>query len=420
MGKKMKRTKRMIPWRRMAGVLLLSAASWALAGGGLEPVETQGAAGAAGVEEGAALQMPAPVQTAELVPVQKDAEENGWEQRLLAVAENAPYVSGVVLEGETQAAVSWKFYEDRDSLLAGYAGEKAAALQQSLDGCLPWFFLKMSLDEDMHAYDLYTALQWNDAEEGYVYEAYTMAGGKAYEIAKVSKEALETRRMIEAKKEIVVRDGYLYLFACGNVNDGNREAVAAQIRCLAGILASGDTSGWGLDEESLFWIDHTERVQTFADPQRQFTEKRAVDTNWPDEIMRYFALMTEARYQVRPAAELPELTVTFRLMEEEPEGGYEAYLLNGFCMDEPYRMEVRETESGRLLQEEQVSLNIDYIDTVRFRDVNGDGYADMEISYLTYFSGYDGRDVDYKIYWLWNPDKEMFERRRGRIQERTR
>ncbi len=67
-----------------------------------------------------------------------------------------------------------------------------------------------------------------------------------------------------------------------------------------GILGSG--WGWGLDEESLYWVDHEERRTKLEDPKRSFLEVRGIDENWEsagDEgIMRYFGVLVEADYEL--------------------------------------------------------------------------------------------------------------------------
>lgn len=143
-------------------------------------------------------------------------------------------------------------------------------------------------------------------------------------------------------------------------------------------------SGWGLDEESLYWIDHDERLTELENPKRSFLEVRGIDENWEyagDEgIMRYFGLLVEADYQ------LPL------------------------------------TENGEVLQEHRVSLCIELPDTITYPDLNGDGYADMRVGAPVHSSGAKAVEEDYTSpsYLLWDPQTEEFERKTEKEVENSR
>lgn len=346
------------------------------------------------------------------VPVDGGAEWEWWTDCLFSATEEAPYAYAVARIDDTniEAKLSWGFYEDREGLLKAFYEEKAALQGKKETEGLACFFLKMQMDETVHGLDIYEYLQQNLAEEDYIYTAMTLDNGRAYVIEQEWEEGYEQRGELYPKREVLIRGGYLYYFECGKVDEENREDVRHHILCWEGYYTHQNKSGWVMDEEDLYWVDHTERMQSFTNPGRAFSEVRAVDLTWPDQIMGYFALMSEAEYQVQLAPNMPELSISFQFLEEIPKEGYETYLWNGSVMDEPYRMEVRTAEDLRLLQTENVNLNIDYIDTILFEDLDEDGYLDMKISYLEYFSGYDGRDAVDEKYWLWNVSEEKFEK----------
>lgn len=345
----------------------------------------------------------------ESVPVNGGTEWDWWTDCLFESTNDTPYAfaTAVTDDTETTAKLSWEFCEDEETLLAAFYEEKAAVLEQTAQGELPWFFLKMKMNDDMHGLDIYEYLQQNLAEEGYSYLARTMNDGRVYIIEQIWNEALEAEGMLCSKRAVIIRDGFLYFFECGCVNEENREEISRHISWWKSDYQG--MGGWSMDEENLYWADHTERVQAFQNPDRRFTEVRAVDKTWPDRIMGYFSLMQEAEYQVQVAPDLPEMKISFQISEVIPEEGYETYLWNGSVMDELYHMEVRTTENSRLLQAEDVHLNIDYTDTIIFEDFDADGCLDMKILYLVYASGYDGRDIDHVRYWLWNAGEEKFE-----------
>lgn len=343
----------------------------------------------------------------EKVPVDGGKDWEWWTECLVAYAKEEPCVFASVLVSNTEAEFSWRFYEDRDRLLEAFPEEKALVLNAGKTECLPWIFLKIPLGNEIHALDIYEYLQQNLADKGYEYEAWTMNGGKAFEIIQ---QWEQEEGKLSGKREVIIRDGYLYLLECEEVNEENREKVDQSIYWLRDELVPGNNGGFGMDEETLYWVDHRDRVQRFENPDREFTEERVVDSTWwSEQMMCFFALMSRAEYRVQLAPDLPELTITFQFPEEIPEEGYETYLWNGSVMDEAYQMEVRTAEDDRLLQAENVNLNIDYIDTILFEDLDEDGYLDMRISYLEYFSGYDGRNVRYEGYWLWNVSERRFE-----------
>ena len=86
-------------------------------------------------------------------------------------------------------------------------------------------------------------------------------------------------------------------------------------------------SGWGLDEENLYWVDHDERLTELENPKRRFLEVRGIDENWEEAgdegIMRYFGLLVEADYELPLTEDGRMLSLHFSLAEED--GDEEAY-----------------------------------------------------------------------------------------------
>lgn len=107
-------------------------------------------------------------------------------------------------------------------LLEAFSEEKAMIRNAGKTEGLPWFFLKMLLENEIHALDIYEYLQQNLADEGYEYEAWSMKGGKAFEIIQ---QWQQTEGKLSGKREVIIRDGYLYLLECEEVNEENREKV---------------------------------------------------------------------------------------------------------------------------------------------------------------------------------------------------
>lgn len=232
-------------------------------------------------------------------------------------------------------------------------------------------------------------------------------------------------------------------------------------------------SGWMLDEENLYWIDHVERLTELENPKRSFLEVRGIDENWEssgDEgIMRYFGLLVEADYELPLTENGRMLSLHFSLKGEDEasfadypsysdfiedfrkdtiisaassltesedgddtdtgeketsaeEGEFRYYLLNGHCMDEPYNMTVTDMETGEVLQERSISLSIELPDTITYPDLNGDGYADMRVGAPVHNSGAKAAEEDYRqpSYLLWNPQTEQFEHKTEKEVENSR
>ncbi|MDE5932532.1 MAG: hypothetical protein K2H40_08635, partial [Lachnospiraceae bacterium] len=279
---------------------------------------------------------------------------------------------------------------------------------ENTEEILSWYFLKLRIDSGVCGLEIYDYFRQNLAEEGYVIEAWTMNEGNAYKINSEWQKALEEEYTIRAKWKAIVENGYLYFLYCEDVSDDNREEVSDQLYAYEGCF--DDTmygGGWLMDEDTLYWSDHTARTTTFEDPERRFVEERASDASWPDKLMRYFGLVSEAEYRIQLAPKLPEMTVTFRLKEELPREGESVYLWNGFVMDETYEMEIRTADGEELIQIADVQLSIETKDIIYFEDLDEDGFLDMRILYPTHESGADELYVKEERYWVWDQDKEQ-------------
>lgn len=154
----------------------------------------------------------------------------------------------------------------------------------------------------------------------------------------------------DAAVNLIVKDGYAYALLPESVpKDVGEEELQLFFRGFYRHFA-GDLWGWCLDEENLYWIDHTDRLTRKENPTRSFLEVRGVDENQDDSILRYFGLLKSAEYRI--PLDHRTLSVSFTLEQEETAPDPYCYaLLNGYCKDEPYTMTVKDSASGELLQE---------------------------------------------------------------------
>lgn len=343
-----------------------------------------------------------------LVPVSsKEEKENEWIRRLIPEAEQEDYaIADIAVKGET-AEIIWSSFPDQASLLEALERERTQRLPPA-DETLCWRFVKIRLEKEAHALDIRDWLAENLSEEGYAFEALTDGEGDSFCFSQIWSYALEEQGILQAKRLLAVRDGYLYGLSCLGVTGQNREAVAQQLLYYEYYCAMKTDAlypgGWFMDDEILYWVDHEERRTRLEDPVRSFVERRAQDVNWPDRIMGLFGMLTEAQYQVRIDPEMPDFTVSFRFIQAIPPEGYSACLLNGFCMDEPYHMEVRDWQ-GQLIQGKDLQLCIEKTDTVTFEDLDGDGCLDMKILYPRH----ESESLSEYDYWLWNAQEQGFE-----------
>lgn len=340
----------------------------------------------------------------------QDRQWENWTDYLMEEASDSPYALAFVEVDGSRAEFIWGFSDDREPLLTAFHEQKDKQHDNMRDrDSLSWYFMKLRMDEDMHGVDVYKYLQENLAEEEYVYQVWALNGGDAYQIEQEYEPLLEEQGVVLAKRQVIVREGYLYLLTCEDTTEENREDVGLQMTHFEE-LAVPEPLGYGygtaMDEEELYWADHRERSTQLENPERRFKEVRAFDSSVSNRLLGYFPLLSEAEYQVKLAQDLPEMTIRFQIIGGTLENGYAAYLHYGKSMDEKYCMEVRNTQDGSIVQVDEVKLCIERTDTVSFEDLDGDGCLEMRIVYHSHGLDEDGIAVHHERFWAWNEKKE--------------
>ena len=289
-------------------------------------------------------------------------------------------------------------------------GEREAAKTGWQPGTIRLLYVSFPM-AGLHALDLYRVLSTEYAAAGQTITVSSADGGNAYFFTREKTEA-DGQTMLsfwDAAVNLIVKDGYAYALLPESVpKDVEEEELQLFFRGFYRHFA-GDLWGWCLDEENLYWIDHTDRLTRKENPTRSFLEVRGVDENQDDSILRYFGLLKSAEYRI--PLDHRTLSVSFTLEQEETAPDPYCYdLLNGSCKDEPYTMTVKDSASGELLQEKSVSLCIELPDTVAFMDLDGDGHSDMRIEAPVHESGMRPQIVEYSppSYLLWDPEKSEF------------
>ncbi len=342
----------------------------------------------------------------------------GYEGEKLETEWNAP--SAFRFGGE--ADVTWQYYNSLEEMETAL---NEAAMEEIDVDALHFLYYTFPMTENNCALDLYYILKRRFDAKEHPLTAWSTDNGKLfYYIQETVKEEdghefsyLYSRN---SRVNLYVKDhmafGLTLLNRQSEEDDETLEYVFDDIIQRYGILGSG----WGLDEENLYWADHDTRLTELENPKRSFLEVRGISEDWEfagDEgIMRYFGLLMEADYELPLTEDGRMLSLHFSLAKEdgeEEDAELCYYLLNGFCMDEPYDMTVTDMETGEVLQERRVSLSIELTDTITYPDLNGDGYADMRIGAPVHMNGAKAVEEDYTPpdYLLWDPQTEQFVRK---------
>ena len=318
--------------------------------------------------------------------------------------------------------MTWRYY---NSLGEMETALNEAAMEEIDVDALHFLYYTFPMTENNCALDLYYILKKRFDAKEHPLTAWSTDNGKLfYYIQETLKEEdghefsyLYNRN---SRVNLYVKDHMAYgltlLNRLSEEDDETLEYVFDDIIQRYGILGSG----WGLDEENLYWADHDTRLTELENPKRSFLEVRGISEDWEfagDEgIMRYFGLLMEADYELPLTEDGRMLSLHFSLAKEdgeEEDTELRYYLLNGFCMDEPYDMTVTDMDTGEVLQERRVSLSIELTDTITYPDLNGDGYADMRIGAPVHMNGAKAVEEDYAPpdYLLWDPQTEQFVRK---------
>lgn len=316
-----------------------------------------------------------------------------------------------------EADITWRYY---NSLAEMETALDEAARQETEDGLLRFLYYTFPLTENDHALDLYQSLKRDFDEKGHPLRVWGVDRGK---MVQFMQETLKEEDGYEygylqnrnSKINLFLKDRTAFGLTLLNMPTEDDETLEYVFEDVFG--RHGEySSGWELDEENLYWIDHEERLTELEDPKRSFWEVRGID----EGIMSYFGLLMEADYELSLTEDGRMLSLHFELSEDEKELRY--YLLNGFCMDEPYDMTVTDLVTGKVLQERRVSLSIELPDTITYPDLNGDGYADMRVGAPAHVNGAKAVEDDYTspTYLLWDPQTEQFERKTAKEVENSR
>ncbi len=343
-----------------------------------------------------------------------EVSQKGLPAYLMTALPDTPYacaeisVKTITPEMEGATNISWKTFETAQELQEYVIGREKAGEQAE------WTYYQCELQDDFHALDMFYDLNCYDKAENPIC-AVTCAKGLFYRFSQ------------QMERELIVKGNYIYGLVYSESSLGGTPSDVVQKLLNAFVQQSQKweedyLAGQILDEEDLYWLDHEDRKTALENPERTFTEMRAVDADWANTSAktRKFGMLQCAEYEIAFPGKDAGLGISFHYAKEVPATGYETYLADYVCTDETYVMRVTDLQTGRLIQIADVILCIDSIDTVSFVDKNGDGFPDLKIERPVHFrdSVQNREAYENAVYILWDPGEDKFDVGSGRQEQR--
>lgn len=354
------------------------------------------------------------------------SERESFSYYLIQEAQEQDCAMAEIAVGEEKADFEWTFGEDRDELVRRYIDAKEGfSVQKDAHLADYWIFLKIKT-EDIYDLDI-----WNGVQEAW--------GGNLEANHEILASVNETGRVCEIREynngtatgkwSVYIKDDFLYILECMESQISDSEELKLPVRYFyySGILEnSSDYCAWGMDEELFYWRDHDKRVTKLENPDRTYTQTVGTDDRWAHFLgMTPCGILEKAEYAVSLSEEGPELKICFTLKEKASD----CYLPDIGAADYQFAMEVSEAESGKVLQNGEASMCVDVLDTLRFEDLDKDGFLDMHIVHPDHAVASESNADDQfsytyywydpPSYWIWDNDANLFVRMSEReISER--
>ena len=349
------------------------------------------------------------------------SERESFTHYLINNSQEQDYMMAEIVVGEDKADFDWTFGEgsfpkSREDIVAQYLYEKEHfALQENTNPADYWLFLKIKT-EDIYDLDI-----WHGVQEAW--------GGNLEKYHDISAFVNETGRVCSLREYnngtalgkwiVYIKDDFLYVLECleNQISDSKELKLPIRYFYYTSILeGSLDECTWGMDDELFYWRDHDKRVTILENPHRIYTQTVGTDDRWshfPGKTP--CGILEKAEYIVSLSEEGPEIRICFTLKSNAAD----CYLPDIGAADYLYAMEVSEAESGKVLQNGEELMCVDAVDTLRFEDLDKDGFLDMHIVYPDHavVSESNAEDqfsytyywYDPPSYWIWNSSEKIFE-----------
>lgn len=345
------------------------------------------------------------------------SERESFTWSLMQDSQNHDYAMAEIAVSEEGAAFDWTFGEERDSLLEYYRNVKNGfAAHGDREHADYWLFLKVKT-EDVYDLDIWHGVQearGSDLEEDHDIFAAVNRTGRVCEIREYG-DGIWIGEWC-----VYIKDDFLYVLACADSRISSSEETKKPINYFYWEEMLDDVSDyctWGMDDELFYWRDHDGRVTRLENPERVFTQVPGTDDRWSHFPGKQpCGILKTAEYTVSLSKNGPELRICFTLGQDAAE----LELPDIGPADYAYTMEVSDAAGGELLQTAEAFLCVDAVDTLRFQDMDGDGFLDMHIVYPAH-SVVAEADTDDMFsfqyywyspekYWIWNNREHMFVR----------
>lgn len=343
------------------------------------------------------------------------SERESFTHFLINNSQERDYAMAEIAVGKATADFDWTYGENREDITAHYIYEKEHfAVRKDTDLADYWLFLKIKT-QDVYDLDI-----WHGVQEAW--------GGNLEEYHYIMASVNETGRVCELREYndgtalgkwiVYIKDDFLYVLEClqNQISDNKELKLPIRYFYYTGILEElPDECTWGMDDELFYWRDHDKRVTTLENPHRIYTQTVGTDDRWshfPGKTP--CGILEKAQYTVSLSEESPEIKICFTLQNNAEE----CYLPDIGAADYQFSMEVSEAESGKVLQRDEVSMCVDVVDTLRFEDLDKDGFLDMHIVRPDHASASESHTDDQfsyayycydpPSYWIWDSAENMF------------
>lgn len=278
---------------------------------------------------------------------------------LRSVKDNDYVLAEIAMEGQ-QGEIGWTYGESATSLVEKYKDAKENQLmREDKERADHWLFLKIKTD-GMHNLDIWQGVrkEWGESVSALMPAKgfCQLDEGSGY-----------------GKRIAYIKDGFFYVLECVDNQSGSDAEV---IRCFndACIMANSFHLIVWMYDESFYWSDYKDRTLHMQEPERSFYQVAGEDETHNGKPCGF---LQKAEYVLALSDDTPEVKISFTL--EEP---LENLHISSFSAAEyPFRMEISDAKTNKLLYTDTVPLCVDVIDTISFNDSDGDGYLEMKIAY---------------------------------------
>ncbi|MCM1259125.1 MAG: LysM peptidoglycan-binding domain-containing protein [Roseburia sp.] len=291
---------------------------------------------------------------------------------LMEKAESYDYIMAEILAGKESGEFKWTYGTDRDSVAESYKLQKTAPSIQNKDSPADhWFFLKLKVD-DVPISDIWNEVQkhWGTSlKDGHRLDASVNEAGTVYKMCEY-----EGSYPVNTWSAFINGD-YFYAIECVEYLLSTYEELREPMLFFytENMLPQPmDYCGHNVDEELLYWHDHDSRDIPLEDPHRIFHQVSGIDSGCYDQP---FGVTESAEYTIQLSEDLPEVKISFTLEEDIQD----LFIFRSHATMCPYTMKTTDVKTDKLISETSITMSVDTIDTIRFADLNNDGYLDMSV-----------------------------------------